>query len=48
MPKFTALARERIWWVTSSGGTWNTLEAVRVWKSSPERKACCITSSPEM
>ena len=31
MPKFTALARRRISWVTCSGGTPNTWEAVTVW-----------------
>ena len=48
MPKFTALARERIWWVTWSWGTWNTRAAVTVWKSAPDRKAYCMAVSPEM
>ena len=48
MPKFTALARRRISWVTDSVGTPKTWEAVTVWMSSPLRKAACMASSPEM
>ncbi|CUQ24477.1 Uncharacterised protein [Flavonifractor plautii] len=48
MPKFTALARRRISWVTCSGGTPNTWEAVTVWISSPVRKAAIMCSSPAM
>ena len=48
MPKFTALAAERICRVTISGGTPKTCPAVMVWMSSPLRKAEIMCSSPAM
>ena len=48
MPKFTALARRRISWVTSSRFTWKTLAAVSAWKSPPARNAVSMASSPAM
>lgn len=47
-PKFTALARRRSSGVTSSSATWNTLAAVAVWKSVPDRNDSRMASSPEI
>ena len=48
MPKFTALALRRASGVTISGGTPSTSDAVRVWMSSPLRKASISSASPDM
>ena len=45
MPKFTALAAERICLVTWSRGTPKTWEAVMAWMSSPAKNPSCMAAS---
>jgi len=45
MPKFTALALERIWLVTISVGIPNTRAAVEVWMSLPSKKSSRMAAS---
>ena len=45
MPKFTALALERMSLVTMSTGIWNTRAAVAVWMSRPSKKSSFMAAS---